>query len=453
MYDLNDILRATSIAVVGASGNPEKTGFTMLNNIINGGFEGDIYPINLKEELILGKRCYRSLSDVPGDVDLAIICVPGGFVRDIVQEAGEKSVKGLIIISGGFKEVGNDALEDEIVALAKSYGMRIIGPNCQGVNYTGNKMCATWPLVKTKGSIGIVSQSGTIGAEMELLAEKDGLGVSCFAALGNKSDISEVDFVNFFADDPLTKVIALNIEGIREGSGFIEALRIAAQKKPVVILKPGRTNKGRIAVASHTKSIAGNDKLFSAFCRKFGIIRAMELTEFYDFCKMASFVKRPKGNRMMVITSSGGAGILATDTAEENGIDIVPLPGVTKNALKEVLPLQCVLSNPLDLTGDARAERYESALNVLLNDDGFDILLSIFGDPIPRAYEVLERFRRNSKAAVVVSYLGGGEDQQTEVALMNAHGMPVYPTPERAVKSARAMLGLLTGTRECVCTE
>lgn len=444
MYGLNDILRARSVAVVGASGNPEKMGFTLLSNLIQGGFEGEIYPINLREETILGLKCFKSLADVPGRVDLAVICVPGSLVRDVVEEAGKQSIKGLIIISGGFKEIGNDALEQEIVTLARSYGMRIIGPNCQGVNYTANKMCATWPFVKTRGSIGVVSQSGTIGAEMELLAEKDGLGVSCFAALGNKSDISEVDFVNFFVDDPHTDVIALNIEGVREDSGFIEALRAAAQKKPVVILKPGRTEKGRIAVASHTKSIAGNDRLFSAFCKKYGIIRAMDLTEFYDFCKMASFVKRPRGNRMLVITSSGGAGILATDTAEENGVDLVPLSGALKSALKEVLPPQCVLSNPMDLTGDARAERYESALNALQNNDCCDILLAIFGDPIPRAYEVLERFRRQSKIAVLASYLGGGEDQMIEVALMNEHKMPVYPTPERAVRSVRAVLGLPT---------
>lgn len=443
MHSLHDILRANSVAVVGASGNPEKMGYTLLHNIIKGDFAGGIYPINLKEDSILGKKCYKTLGDVPESVDLAVICVPGRLVRDVVGEAGKKGVKGLIIISGGFKEIGNDALEEEIVATARSYGMRVIGPNCQGVNYTGNKMCATWPFVKTKGSIGIVSQSGTIGAELELLAEKDGIGVSCFAALGNKSDISEVDFVNFFADDPHTQVIALNIEGIREGSGFIEALRAAAQKKPVVILKPGRTEKGRMAVASHTKSIAGNDKLFSAFCRKYGILRALDLTEFYDFCKMASFVGKPGGNRMLVVTSSGGAGILATDAAEENGIDMIPLADGLKSALGKVLPPQCVLSNPLDLTGDARADRYRDAFQVLGEDGSFDILLAIFGDPIPGAYEVTEGFRKKTKAAVIASYLGGGEAQEVEVALMNANRMPVYPTPERAVKAVRAVLGLL----------
>ena len=443
MYSLGDILHAKSIAVVGASGSPEKMGYTLLHNILEGEFEGGVYPINPKEDSILGKQCYKSLAEVPGSVDVAVLCVPSKFVGGVVQEAGEKGVKGLIIISGGFKEIGNDVMENEVVALAKSYGMRIIGPNCQGVNYTGNKMCATWPFVKTKGSIGVVSQSGTIGAEMELLAEKDGIGVSCFAALGNKSDISEVDFVNFFVEDPHTKVIALNIEGIQEGSGFIEALRDAAQKKPVVILKPGRTQKGQIAVASHTKSIAGNDRLFSAFCQKYGIIRALDLTEFYDFCKMAAFVAKPAGNRMAVVTSSGGAGILATDTAEENAVDMITLSDGLKAALGEVLPPQCVLSNPLDLTGDARADRYESAFEVLLKDDSYDILLAIFGDPIPGAYEAAERFRQQSKAAVVVSYLGGGQVQEDEVALMNANKMPVYPTPERAVKSVRAVLGLL----------
>jgi len=448
MHTLNDILYAKSIAVVGASGSPGKTGYTILRNIIDGGYTGDIYPINLREDSILGKKCFKSLTDVPGAIDVAVICIPGKLVGNVVDEAGRKGVKGLIIISGGFKEIGNDELENDIVRSANSYGIRIIGPNCQGVNYTGNSMCATWPLVKTKGSIGIVSQSGTIGAEMELLAEKDGIGISCFAALGNKSDISEAEFITFLADDPNTRVIALNIEGIKEGSGFVEAVINATRKKPIVILKPGRTERGRVAVASHTKSIAGNDKLFSAFCRKYGIIRAMDMTEFYDFSKMASMSGIPAGNRMIIITSSGGAGILATDTAEETYIDTVQITNGLKKALGEVLPAQCVLSNPLDLTGDADAGRYRDALEILSKDDSYDILLSIFGDPIPGACDVIEEYRGKTSAKVVVAYLGGGLEQEIEVNRMNAKLIPVFPTPERAVKSVRAVMGL----RSAICT-
>lgn len=294
MFSLEDILLAKSIAVVGASNNPNKMGHTLIKNIVDGGFEGKIYPVNLKEDKILGIRAYPDISSIPENIDLVVVSVPAFAVQDIIKQAGEKGVKGAIIISGGFKEIGNHDLEKEVLKTAREYGMRIIGPNCQGVNYTANKMCATWPLVKTQGSIGVVSQSGTIGATIELWAEREDMGVSCFASLGNKSDISETDFVEYFADDPNTKVVALNIEGIQEGEAFVDTMVRTSHKKPIVVLKPGRTAKGIEAVASHTKSIAGNDKIFSAFCKKHGIVRANDITEFYDFVRSQQHLESQK---------------------------------------------------------------------------------------------------------------------------------------------------------------
>lgn len=440
MFSLEDILLAKSIAVVGASNNPNKMGHTLIKNIVDGGFEGKIYPVNLKEDKILGIRAYPDISSIPENIDLVVVSVPAFAVQDIIKQAGEKGVKGAIIISGGFKEIGNHDLEKEVLKTAREYGMRIIGPNCQGVNYTANKMCATWPLVKTQGSIGVVSQSGTIGATIELWAEREDMGVSCFASLGNKSDISETDFVEYFADDPNTKVVALNIEGIQEGEAFVDTMVRTSHKKPIVVLKPGRTAKGIEAVASHTKSIAGNDKIFSAFCKKHGIVRANDITEFYDFCKIAATSRKPKGNKMLIITSSGGAGIIATDTAEKIGIDIASISHELKRKLEDILPDQCVLSNPLDLTGDATAERYEKTLKAVMDDGNFDLLLTIFGDPIPGAFEVINKFKSNSKAQIIVSYLGGGDVEEQEVKLMNRNNIPAFPTPERAVKAAKALL-------------
>ncbi len=446
MHTLKDLLTARSVAVVGASGNPDKTGYTLLHNILGGGFEGPVYPINLREESILGQPCYPALRDVPGEVDLVVVCVPAGHVPDVLAQAAEKGVKGAIIISGGFREIGNDAGEAALLGIARESGMRLIGPNCQGVNYTANRLCATWPLVRSQGAIGVVSQSGTIGAEIELLAERDGIGVSCFAALGNKLDISEIDFIDFFAQDPHTKVIALNVEGLRDG--FAEAVTRAARVKPVVVLKPGRTQGGIAAMVSHTRSIAGNDRLFSAFCRKHGILRADTLTEFYDFLKITSALEPPKGNRLLILTSSGGAGILATDTAEENGLDVAPLTPELQQALSERLPAQCVLSNPLDLTGDATASRYDDALAALAaqpGGPGCDALLVIFGDPIPGACDVIRRAREALGIPVVVSYLGGEAVQARETEQMGRDGIAVFPTPERAVKALSALARLQRG--------
>ena len=438
MFALKDILQASSIAVVGASANPDKMGYTLLHNLLEGGFEGNLYPINPKGEPLLGLDCYKSLSDIDGDIDVIVVCVPAKFVPDTLREAGEKGVKGAIIISGGFREIGNDALEDEVRSVAQQYGIRIIGPNCQGVNYTANKMCATWPVVKTQGAIGLVTQSGTIGAEIELLAEKEDIGVTCFAALGNKMDITEVDFIRYFVDDPNVKVIALNIEGIAENSGFVEAVKEAAEKKPVVILKPGRTAAGQVAVASHTKSIAGNDQLFSVFCKKYGIIRADNITEMYDCCKIAAMAERPENRELMVVTSSGGSGILATDTASDNGITLPPLPEDIQQLLAEVLPDQCVLKNPMDVTGDATADRYEKAADILCAKAAefhFGTLLMIFGDPIPGAAKTAMHIRDKAPFSLIVSYLGGGDVQDQEVKEMQAANIPSFPTPERAVRA------------------
>ncbi|MDD4835410.1 MAG: CoA-binding protein [Lutispora sp.] len=440
MYTLKDMLHVKSIAVVGASNHSGKIGHTLLKNIIDGGFKGSIYPVNIKEDNILGYKCYKDILSIPEEIDLAVIAVPAVIVNNVIKEAGQKGAKGAIIISGGFKEIGNNDLEAEILETAEEFGMRIIGPNCQGVSYTANKMCATWPLIKEQGFIGIVSQSGTIGAALSTWAEKDEMGISCFASLGNKSDISETDFIEFFAEDPNTKVVALNLEGIQNGEVFVDVISRASQKKPIVVLKPGKTAKGMKAIASHTKSIAGNDRIFSAFCRKYGVIRANDITEFYDFCKIAGSSKKPKGNKMLIITSSGGAGIIATDTAEVNGIEIAPINEKLKKTLEDILPDQCVISNPLDLTGDATADRYDKALKAVIDDGSYDFLLTIFGDPILGANNAISKYKND--IPIIVSYLGGGEIEENEVKIMNKNNIPVFPTPERAVKAAKALLEL-----------
>lgn len=440
MSDVKGMFNARSVAVVGASAKAGKTGHTILKNIIGGGYTGKIYPINPKADEILGVKCLSDLSEIPGGLDLAVMVVPAAAVPAAMEKAGEKGAKGAIIISGGFREIGETALEDEVMAIAARYDMCVVGPNCQGVNYTPNKLCASWPLIDKTGSMAVVAQSGTIGAAMAGWAADEGIGISAAVALGNKSGIGEVELLRYFADDPATAVIALNVEGVKDGPAFMDAARYAVGKKPVVVLKPGRTAKGRQAAESHTKSIAGSDAVFDAACRQAGVIRAQDITEFYDSCKLMALMKKPRGNRILVITSSGGSGILATDTAEDCGVDVNPLGEETKNVLKALLPSHCVVSNPLDLTGDTDAARYETALNAALKDEAVDMALVIFGDPIPGAGEVVARLRASSDKPIAVVYLGGGEVEKSESAAMSADGVPVYPTPERAVRAIGALL-------------
>jgi len=440
MNSLESVFNAQSVAVVGASTNPEKTGHEILRNIVDGGYQGKVYPINPKAEEILGLSCYPSIAEIGKPVDLVVIVVPSRFVPEVIEEAGKNGAKGAVIISGGFSEIGNDELESQVVKTAEKYGVRIIGPNCQGFNYTPNKLCASWPLITKPGSIAIISQSGTVGATLEMWAEEEQIGLSGFVALGNKSDINEIDLIDFFKDDPTTNVISLYIEGVRDGKRFMEIVREARKKKPIVVLKPGKTEKGMQAVQSHTHSIAGKDEIFNAVCKQTGITRAKNIDELYDFSKGMGFMRKPKGNRLLVLTSSGGSGILATDMAEENGIDIAALPEQLKAELKEALPPQCVIANPLDLTGDASAERYQTAAEIALKEPSIDSILLIFGDPIPRAAQVVRELRDKTDKEIIVAYLGGGSVEKDEKIIMHQHGIPVFPTPERAVGALKELL-------------
>lgn len=437
---IRSLFLAKTVAVVGASASPEKTGYVILKNIIDGGYQGRVYPVNPKAESILGVPCVASLADIPGEVDLVVVVVPAKAVPEVMRQAAAKGVKGAVIISGGFREIGNAELEAEVIGIARDAGIAVIGPNCQGINYLPNRLCASWPLLDVEGPIAVISQSGTIAAAMGGWAADDAVGVTATVALGNNSGVSETALLEFFAGEEDVRVIALNVEGVRDGRLFMEVAKRAAAKKPVVVLKPGRTVKGAQAAQSHTKSIAGSDAVFDAMCRQIGLIRAPGLAEFYDDCKILGMLQKPAGKRLAILTSSGGSGILAADTAEDLGIELPALPEAAVQALREALPPQCVAANPLDLTGDATASRYGDALNVLKDYDCADCYLLIFGDPIEGAAEVAEAMKAKLNKPVIAAFLGGGEVQKEEVPKLHRAGIPAFPTPERAVGALAALL-------------
>lgn len=441
LKNLDKMFNSKSIAIVGASSNPEKTGHIIMKNVIDGGFKGQIYPINPKSSEILGLRCYPSLIEIPvSEIDLVIIVVPARFVPGILEEAAQKRVSGAVIISGGFREAGNDDLEASVVETAKKYGIRFIGPNCQGITYTPNNLCAAWPLMKSKGNMVIISQSGTVGAAFAGWAEEDKVGLSSFVSLGNKSDIDEIDLIKYFSSDQSTDVIGIYLEGVKDGQTFMDVSRNVVYKKPIVVIRPGRTKKGSMAAQSHTKSIAGDYKIFDAACKQVGIIKADTVYELYDFSKILSLCKVPKGNRCLIITSSGGSGILATDIAERNGVDIVNLKEETKTALSDILPPYCIIGNPLDLTGDTNAERYYEVVKRLKAVDYIDTILLIFGDPIPNATDFVKRIKDEVSQEIIACYIGGGDIQNKEVLNLHEAGIPVFPTPERAMRAISALI-------------
>ncbi len=307
LRDLGLLFNARSVAIVGASANPEKLGYEILNNLINMGYEGPIYPINPKADEILGLKAYPSLSAVGQPIDLIGVIVPGKLAPGVIEEAGKLGVKGAVVISGGFREIGNDDLEAALISAARKGGVGIIGPNCQGINYPPNKLCVSWPLIKRKGGLALISQSGTIAAALGDRAEKEGIGIAGLVALGNRCDIDESDLINFFGDDPSSDVIAVYLEGIRDGKKFMEVGKRVAARKPVLVLKGGRTERGRKAAESHTKSIAGRGEIFDAALRKIGFEKVESIDELYDCAKVLAAEKKRPGKRVQVLTSSGGA--------------------------------------------------------------------------------------------------------------------------------------------------
>jgi acetate---CoA ligase (ADP-forming) len=430
LASLTPVFKPQSVAVIGASTAPGKLGHDILANLKNGGFPGPLYPINPKADEILGLKVYKAIADTPTAPELAVVVIPAKIVAPTLEQCAEKGVKAAIVITGGFAEAGPDGerLQDELAQVARSTGIRVIGPNCQGVNMPYEHMCASWPLITTPGRIAFASQSGTVGAAFLDMAAAEHLGVSGFVSLGNRVDVDEAEVLMYFNQDPNTQVIALYLEGVKRASYFLDALREA--EKPVVILKAGRTTQGSRAAESHTKSMAGTDAIYEALFRKYRVHRADTLEELFDFAKALAYLPQPKGSRLMITTSSGGAAILAIDEAEKNGLT-VPAPGpILQERLREMLPAHCAVGNPVDLTGDAISapDLYKQVMDKTRDD--YDTQVAIFGDPIPGAFQQI-----TPGAGELVVYLGGAEVEQAERQKFYEAGIPVFPTPERGIRA------------------
>lgn len=425
---LQSLFHPGRIAVIGASANPEKLSFQIFRNIREAGFPGEVIPVNPKGETILGTSSVKSADDLPEGVDLAVVIIPAKLVPDTILQLGERKVRTAIVISGGFAESGEEgaALQEELARNAARCGIRVVGPNCQGVNYPYHNLCASWPLITRRGEIAIASQSGTVGAALIDWASEDRLGFSAFVSMGNRADVDEADLIEFFADDANTKVIALYIEGVKDPAKFLCAVRKC--RKPIVVLKPGRTERGRKAAESHTRSLAGNDAIYDAVFRQFGIHRASTLEELYDFAKALAYLPVPTGPRMLIVTSSGGSAVIATDAADEEGFSVTPLPRDLAEQLRQFLPSHFIVGNPLDLTGDANAEWYRRVMTAA--EGHYDVVMAIFGDPIPGASTIIRPDR-----CELVAYLGGADVERAERVLLGEKKIAVFPTPERAVRA------------------
>jgi acyl-CoA synthetase (NDP forming) len=426
--ELQAFFHPESVAVIGASESPGKLGHEILKNLVDGGFPGALYPINPKSERVLGLACFKNIKDIPDTVDLAVVIIPARLVPQAIQDCGEKGVKGAIIISGGFSEAGSagEAIQEAVRQIARESGVRLVGPNCQGINNPYHPLCASWPLLTHRGRVAVISQSGTVGAAMMDWFSAEELGVSTFVSLGNRADVDETDLIEYFENDPNTKVIAVYLEGIKDPARFRKVIQYL--RKPLVVLKSGRTPRGKIAAESHTKSLAGADAIYTSLFNRYGVCRAETIEEFYDFAKAFAYLTPPAGNRVLFVTTSGGAAILGTDTAEREGLSVTPLPPELARQLEGVIPSHASFANPLDLTGDANADMFQQVIELARSH--YDILGIIFGDPIVDASRVV-----TPGANELVMFLGGAEVERAEKLKMHQSLVPVYPSPERGIRA------------------
>lgn len=438
-----------SIAVIGASRRPGKIGYNILKNIIEYGFKGRIYPINPHADKILGFKAYPSVKNVPDKIDVAIITVPAEYVLDVARECGEKGVKVIVVIASGFAEVGNEESEKKLVEIAREYGMRVLGPNIFGYVYTPIKLNATFgPRDVVEGPIAFISQSGALGIALMGWTIMEEIGLSALVSMGNMADIDIVDVSKYLADDENTRVITIYLEGLKVGTGkrFIEEMRKVTMKKPVIIIKAGRTERGMSAVASHTGSLAGTDKIYDAAFKQAGVIRAYTVEEMFDWARAFATQPVPYGYNTIIITNGGGVGVLATDTAELNNVPLVEPSMVLKEEFRKTMPWFGSPRNPVDLTGQAVVDNYVKALKVAFESDEINNIVLLYCrtailDPRDLAKAVVEIYREYSDTnKPLVAGFVGGRDTYEAIKILNKAGIPAYPSAERAVTSLAKLL-------------
>ncbi len=438
---LSPIFSPQSIAVIGATETLNSVGRTILDNIVKGGFEGPIYPVNPKRDTVLGIKAYPSITAVPAAPDLAVIITPPATVPAIVKDCGAKGVKGVIIISAGFKEIGAPGveLERQVLEEANQAGIRIVGPNCLGVMVPAAKLNATFAADMARpGSVGFISQSGALCTAILDWSLKENVGFSAFVSLGSMLDVSWGDLIQHLGDDPNTKSIVMYMESIGDARAFLSAAREVALTKPIIVIKPGRTEAAAKAAASHTGSLTGSDEVLQAAFQRVGVLRVEAISELFDMAEVLAKQPRPKGPRLTIVTNAGGPGVLATDMLIGSGAQLANLSPETMEAYNKILPPTWSHNNPVDIIGDAKPELYAKSLEIASKDSNTDGILIILTpqamtDPTATA-ECLKPYAQIPHKPVIASWMGAdmvakGED------ILNAAQIPTFKYPDRAAKS------------------
>jgi acetyl coenzyme A synthetase (ADP forming)-like protein len=373
---MNRIMKPKAVAVIGASAENGKIGNSVMKNLINGGYKGEIYPIHPKADEILGKKVYKSVKDVPGDIDIAVFAIPANFVASALTECGEKKIVGAILIPSGYAETGNMKGQEEIQAIGQKYGIRLMGPNIYGFYYTHANLCATFcTAYDVKGSAALSSQSGGIGMAIIGFSRSAKMGVSAIVGLGNKSDIDEDDLLTFFEQDDNTQIIAQHCEDLKDGRAFAEVAKRVSKKKPIVVLKAGRTSAGAKAASSHTGALAGNDKIYEDVFNQSGVIRARSLRDMLEFARGIPVLPTPKGENVVIITGAGGSGVLLSDACIDNKLSLMTIPPDLDAAFRKFIPPFGAAGNPVDITGGEPPITYVNTVKLGLEDPRIHALI------------------------------------------------------------------------------
>jgi len=449
---LEAIFAPRALAVVGASPDARKLGHTVLKNIVQNGYPGAIYPIHPTAAEVLGHTAYASITALPETPDLAVIVVPPQAVLGVAEECGQKGVKGLIVITAGFKEVGAEGhkLEDQLLAIVQRYGMRMVGPNCLGVIDNVTQMNASFAaLMPLKGNIAFMSQSGAICTAILDWSVAEGIGFSRFVSLGNKADIDEVALLKAWNDDPQSRVILAYLEGISNGPAFREVASEVTKQTPVIAIKSGTTAAGSRAISSHTGSLAGSEAAYEAAFRQSGILRARTMQDVFDQALLFAYQPLLQGDRIAIVTNAGGPGILATDAVENAGLELARFEPETIRRLQADLPPTANVYNPIDIIGDARSDRYRVGIAAALADANVDAVLVLFTpqaqSDVPETAEVIAELAEaqnkadGAKIKPVVASFMGEKSLGPALKILNERQIPNYPFPERAVMALKSM--------------
>jgi acetyl coenzyme A synthetase (ADP forming)-like protein len=430
------IMKPESVAVIGASAEDGKIGNSVMKNLINGGYEGRIYPIHPKADEIMGRKAFKSVKDVPGEIDVAVFAIPAKFVAQALVECGEKKIPGAVLIPSGFAETGNVEGQKEIQEIGRKYNVRLMGPNIYGFYYTWKNLCATFcTAYDYKGHAALSSQSGGIGMAIIGFSRSAKMGVSAIVGLGNKSDLDEDDLLTFFEQDDNTHIIAQHCEDLKDGRSFAEVAKRVTKKKPVVVLKAGRTSAGAKAASSHTGALAGNDKIYDDVFKQAGVIRANSLRDMLDFARGIPKLPTPKGENVVIITGAGGSGVLLSDACVANDLKLMAMPPDLDQAFRKFIPPFGAAGNPVDITGGEPPKTYQNTVKLGLEEPRIHSLIlgywhTIITPPMVFAklvVEIVEEMKAKGIHKPVVASLAGDVQVEEASEYLYDHGIPAYP--------------------------